>query len=449
MINNLFNNKKPESEAETCHRCGLQSICMGLGMVRYAVPMEDERFGKLLRCPNYPPERDEGWQGRIREISNLNTLADKTFENFKVFVDNYGVQENQSLAFASDAAQRFAEDPKGWLLLSGLYGTGKTHLAAAVGNARLRRGDEVIFTTVPDLLDHLRATYGPNSEMGYDEMFNRMRNVPLLILDDLGVENPSPWAQEKLFQLLNHRYAGRLNTVITTNADVDTLDPRIRSRLLDINLTTRVIFKVPDYRNLMGNEEVKLDSSLSYHAHMTFESFDLSNAYLYPTEQGELKPILRAAMAYAEDPEGWIVLQGNPGAGKTHLAAAIANHYQEQGGQAVFVTVASLMDYLRKTFSPGSRTSFDERFNQVKHTPLLVLDHFVYDNTTAWSQEKLFQLVDHRYLMRLPTVITTHYKVDNMEARIAARLMDDRFVQLHSLTLPGYARRRQRSNDKS
>mgnify|MGYP000563171534 CR=1 FL=1 len=80
-----------------------------------------------------------------------------------------------NLQAAYAAALRFAERPEGWLLFMGGYGCGKTHLAAAIAHARLARGDSVFFIVVPDLLDYLRATFRPNSPVGYDERFEAIR----------------------------------------------------------------------------------------------------------------------------------------------------------------------------------------------------------------------------------------------------------------------------------
>ena len=76
--------------------------------------------------------------------------------------------------------------------------------------ALLERGEPALFVVVPDLLDHLRAAYRPGAEIGYDELFERVRSAPVLVLDDLGTQSPTPWAQEKLFQLINHRFNTRL-----------------------------------------------------------------------------------------------------------------------------------------------------------------------------------------------------------------------------------------------
>jgi DNA replication protein DnaC len=76
-----------------------------------------------------------------------------------------------------------------------------------------------------------------------------LQRASLLVLDDLGAQNATPWAGEKLFQLLNHRYLGGLPTVFTISSDNwEGLDERLRSRLLDRNVCTLVDLNVPSYR---------------------------------------------------------------------------------------------------------------------------------------------------------------------------------------------------------
>src|SRR5260370_41930468 len=92
---------------------------------------------------------------------------------------------------------------------------------------------EVFFAVVPDLLDHLRATFAPGSDVSYDNLFETVKTSSLLILDDLGTQSSTQWAQEKLFQILNHRYTMNLPTVITTNEPIGKLDEHLRARLED------------------------------------------------------------------------------------------------------------------------------------------------------------------------------------------------------------------------
>ncbi len=443
MGNDMFPENTPtssniEPDNNSCRICGQESQCENLGVIRYDVPVGDPRFGKLFRCPNNPIEADTERHQRLRRISNLDAYADKNFYNFVVEQPTLKQAERQSLDVALTIAARYAETPEGWLLLEGTYGCGKTHLAAAVGNERLQRGEMVLFITVPDLLDHLRGAYAPSSEVTYDETFERIRNATLLILDDLGAESPSPWAKEKLFQLLNHRYARRLPTVITTNVDLDMLDPRIRSRLLDSELTKRGKILAPDYRTYARSQSDQL-SSLATYADMTFETFDpytnLNNEQLQNIRRAAEK-----AFEYAKSPQDWLVIIGPNATGKTHLAAAIANYRQQQGADVVFVTVPELLDHLRVTFNPNATTSFDQRFQMVRNTPLLVLDDLSTEGS-PWAKEKLFQILDYRYVSRRPTVITTDKMLENFDPRIRTRLMDVRRCTIFALKVPDYPSR--------
>ena len=100
------------------------------------------------------------------------------------------------------------------------------------------------------MLDMLRKTFSPNSDITYSESFDRMKNVDLLIVDDLGVESATEWAKEKLFQLLNHRYVSRLPTIVTTNIPLQRQEARISSRLMQGDMVQHIIIDVPDYRGL-------------------------------------------------------------------------------------------------------------------------------------------------------------------------------------------------------
>jgi DNA replication protein DnaC len=217
-------------------------ICKGAGYLRADVPYGHPSFGKPIACECKEAERKAKRRRQLQEMSNLGAFYDKSFRNFNTRVT--GIQE------AFNCAYEFAQDPNGWLLLIGPNGCGKTHLAAAIANKSLEDGALVLFATVPDLLDHLRAAFAPTSNEVYDQLFSRMREAEVLVLDDLGAQQSSPWANEKLFQLLNYRYNSRFPTVITANSrGLQGIDERIRSRLTDASLVTTVILdRAIDYR---------------------------------------------------------------------------------------------------------------------------------------------------------------------------------------------------------
>ncbi len=217
-------------------------ICKGKGYLRADVPYGHPNFGKPIACECKERERHERRRLQLQELSNLGELYDKRFDNFNVTYC--------AVSEAYQIAREYAEEPDGWLVFIGRVGCGKTHLAAAIANQALANGSRVLFSTVSDLLDHLRATFMPNATEFYDHLFQEMREAELLVLDDLGAQQSSPWANEKLFQLLNYRYNSRFPTIITTNnTGLQGIEDRVRSRIMDVSLVTRITFdQTGDYR---------------------------------------------------------------------------------------------------------------------------------------------------------------------------------------------------------
>ena len=407
------------------------------------VPVDDPRYGQFQRCPNHSVDMDTGLHERLRRYGNLEAYKDKTFENFETnpFGGRYTGNAVGSLGMALQRAEDFAREPRGWIVYEGPYGCGKTHLAVAIANARLEKfGDRVLFITAPDLLDFLRTTFNSDAEISYDESFDRIRNIPLLALDDLGVENPSGWAKEKLFQLLNHRHVKALPTVITTNTALDELDPRISSRMMEGDVVKHIQIKAPDYRKMIrpGDEDRHFSNLHLYHL-MRFSTFSPMSPL--PEEVSNLKRTLQTAQRWAENPDGWLHIMGDFGSGKTHLAASIANELHDRGQGVIFMTVPDLLDYLRLSFNPQSHVRFDKRFHKIMNAPILILDDLRLASATAWAQEKLFQIIDYRYLSRMPTVITSSEVMENTDPRLTTRLIDRRICTSFALEVRSYAER--------
>jgi DNA replication protein DnaC len=193
------------------------------------------------------------------ELSSLDLHARSTFANFDDRRDEgLAPDEVKSLEKAVKAATTFAARPRGWLVLTGPYGCGKTHLAAAIANSLADRGNPPLFIMVPDLLDHLRATFNPSSNISYDRRFEEIRTTSLLVLDDLGAQSTSPWAQEKMHQLFNHRYNAELPTIITMPDDIlASIDKRLRVRLQDERLCSISSITAPAYHREKGKKGKK------------------------------------------------------------------------------------------------------------------------------------------------------------------------------------------------
>lgn len=404
--------------------------------MRRDVPVGDADFGRAFPCACQERASDDQRLSRLQRFSNLGVLAQVSLEGISYQGPGSTPEAHARYSAALEASRRFLGEPAGTLLLVGGNGTGKTHLAAAVANRLMEAGYPVFFSFVPDLLDQLRGSYSPDSELTYDEMFEQVKNVPILVLDDLGVHSGTPWAEEKLFQVINHRHLSGLATIVTSAVQVDRLDGRLQSRLTDPR-SSRVV-------DLGGSTKVGpmamggIETAML--RQMTFESFEPSGRAQNRQGRETLQAALTMSRSYSEDPDGWLVLVGDSGSGKTHLAVAIANEQLAKGREVFFAFVPDLLDHLRYTFSPDSRVTYDELFDRIKQAPLLILDDLGSESSTAWANEKLYQIVVHRHNARFATIITTRAIPAGGNDPVASRLNDPRLVQVMPITAPDYRR---------
>jgi len=414
--------------------------CGGIGYLRRDVPVGHPDFGHAFICVCRRARVTNAVRDRLFALSHLDELKELTFETFQPR-GRKGLGEIQanSLEMAFNHSRHYAQKLEGWLLLQGGYGCGKTHLAAAVANFAVSMGVPTLFLTVPDLLDTLRFSFD-SEDTTFEQRFDEIRSAKLLVLDDFGTQNATGWAQEKLFQIINYRYINKLATVITTNLSLDEIEARIRSRLSDPELVSQARIITPDFRrptDEIGHPDL---SSLDLLANCTFVNFSLrKDEGLDATVLKSLKDAFEATQSFAQKPRGWLVITGDYASGKTHLAAAIANHRAELGAPPLFIMTPDLLDELRKTFDDKSLVSFGYRLDELRTAPFLVLDDLATHSLTPWSREKLFQIINYRNLAELPTIITiTADALEGLDPRIRSRLLDTRLVKFIGITAPSY-----------
>ncbi|MBE9505309.1 MAG: ATP-binding protein [Chloroflexi bacterium] len=404
-------------------------MCRGAGFVHPVLPSGAPDFSRVVPCRCRAVELHKEKQSFLERYSNLGYLAHYTFETLR---PGGRVGTSAHYTRACEAAHCFADSPKGWLVLIGPVGSGKTHLACAIANSRLSKGESAFYVGAADLLDHLRGAFSPGSEVSYDGLFEQVKNTALLIVDDVHAEGATPWARQRMEQMLNHRYNMKLPTVITTDMAPDEMEPWLKERFLDTEFCSVLNLGEP-----RGNG-INIPDLPEGLRQETFENFDYRRIELSLEEQQNLEMAYNLAVEFASQPEGWLVFAGMNGCGKTHLAAAIANHRLAGGSPVLFLVVADLLDFLRSAFGPESKVSYSKFFEEVKQSPLLILDDFGEQSSTPWARSKLFQLINYRYNARLPMVVTTEQSLDEIEPRISSRFADPRFGTVFNILAPHY-----------
>ena len=139
-------------------------------------------------------------QRRLQEIIRQSKLpATKTLSNFD-FSANGTINAAQIKQFSQDALWLSQAEN---LILLGPSGTGKTHLASAIGHGLIEKGARVFFSSATMLIQTLQQA---KSELKLKNVFDRLSRFDLLILDDIGYVKKSEQETSVLFELINHRY---------------------------------------------------------------------------------------------------------------------------------------------------------------------------------------------------------------------------------------------------
>jgi len=153
------------------------------------------------------------------------------------------------------------KDSKG-LLIFGPTGVGKTHLAVSLTREFLLRGEDVLFRNLHRLFLEIRSSFDPNCDHDQTEktLLDRYKNIPVLILDDLGSEQISSWSKKMLSMIVNDRYeSGQRRLIITSNLKLKEIEglysPRTSSLIVGMCKTLRITGR--DYRLKESPEDPK------------------------------------------------------------------------------------------------------------------------------------------------------------------------------------------------
>lgn len=186
-------------------------------------------------------KEQERIQGRVKKLLKDSGIRgrfqNRTFERFQVNDENRKAYQSAKRYADSFPIMLPTKDERGnvvppakernGLFITGTKGTGKTHLAASIANQLIRGGTPVICMTMIDLLARIKETFDRNDAATEADVMRIYEEVPLLIIDDIGTEQPTEWGLSKIYTIINARYEAYMPTIITTNYSGDDLIRRM------------------------------------------------------------------------------------------------------------------------------------------------------------------------------------------------------------------------------
>lgn len=139
------------------------------------------------------------------------------------------------------------------LCLAGSPGTGKTHLATAIGYAVMKSGYKVEYTRMYDLMRKIKNTYSRESTITEDSIISNLMVFDLLIIDEVGLKTLTETEVTLMHQIIDTRYEAVKPTIIVSNLNEKELELNLGERAMDRiyeNHGTVFEFKWESYRRL-------------------------------------------------------------------------------------------------------------------------------------------------------------------------------------------------------
>lgn len=198
--------------------------CLNRG---YSAYMTDDGEIRMMECHCMAERRS---RERIKKSGLENVVARYTFDNWQV--------NEPWQAEALQAAERYAEEKKGWFIAFGNVGTGKSHLCTAICSRLMADGIDVSYMLWRDV--STRAKAAVNSET-YTEIVNPLKTIPALYIDDFYKtgkgQEPTTADVNLAFEILNDRYTDdKKLTIISTERSMKELlaiDEAVGSRIYE------------------------------------------------------------------------------------------------------------------------------------------------------------------------------------------------------------------------
>lgn len=230
-INQIENLKKIPT-GEHCLKCGEDLYVVEIGYGGITVPYDCS----CKKAEKEAEEKRSEKKFKLKEEERIKSLHDSSGfppKLKKCYLDNFDLIKGTETAF--NAAQRFSDkfpNVRKGILFIGTCGSGKSHLAAAIGNEALNKGYSVKFITAYDLYERIMDTYTSFDKSEYS-ITSPLKKCCLLIIDDIGTTAPTKRAKAVLHSIIDSRMNSEKPTILTTNLTMKELAEELDSRTID------------------------------------------------------------------------------------------------------------------------------------------------------------------------------------------------------------------------
>lgn len=227
-----------------------------------------EVFGRVMvfrqkcSCDIEKEQKEKEWNHKM-EIMGLKKECFPSKTQWEQTFDNYIGNETKAYTIAKNYAKDFEvmkKDNVG-LIFIGTVGSGKTFLASAIANELIETKQiRVKLRNFAQIINDLQKG---GFDLDRNEYIRNLVSVPLLILDDLGIERDTTYAKEQVYQIVNSRYLEHKPTIFTTNLSLENITnssesmeyQRIYSRILEMCIPVMVVES--DFRKKIHKEKLE------------------------------------------------------------------------------------------------------------------------------------------------------------------------------------------------
>ena len=248
------------TDSEICPIChGNEWITERVDGVEMAVPCKCREKNRLKRRIGFA-EIPEAF--REMRLSTFRSDVYRETESRKKIL--------AACAIVKEYLEHFHDEKRkgmGLYIYSSTKGSGKTRMAASIGNELMEKHDTAVkFSTSTKILSEIRKTYEPGTIITESKLIDALVTTEVLIIDDFGTEKVTDWVKDKFYEIINSRYVEKKVTLFTSNESLDTLkyDDRITNRIKE--MCYQIDFPEESIREHIAEENMNMITARAFKA---------------------------------------------------------------------------------------------------------------------------------------------------------------------------------------